>query len=181
MKMNIIMFIAPMKKSYPVGQNESTSEWCGHYRMCLCDINGMFQSVYHKFAIWLFSWFYKCTKLKGLWYFHIIINLFSLSLWIFGIYLGVHNKVWPKSLIYNTLFFYNTFSKIFDVEWFISHLSRDVKVIKELPKNGGKIWTPYNMHVPRKCNERCYQICVLPVLFKKYVSYIISNSTLCIL
>ncbi|KAL7615388.1 O-fucosyltransferase 16 isoform X1 [Lactuca sativa] len=62
----------------------------------------------------------------------------------------------------------STFSEIFDVDWFISHLSRDVKVIKELPKKGGKIWTPYNMRVPRKCNERCYQIRVLPVLLKKH-------------
>ncbi|XP_024986256.1 O-fucosyltransferase 6-like [Cynara cardunculus var. scolymus] len=62
----------------------------------------------------------------------------------------------------------STFSEIFDVDWFISHLSRDVKIIKELPRKGGKIWTPYNMRVPRKCNERCYQIRVLPVLLKKH-------------
>ncbi|KAK9062936.1 hypothetical protein SSX86_020126 [Deinandra increscens subsp. villosa] len=61
----------------------------------------------------------------------------------------------------------STFSEIFDVDWFISHLSRDVKVIKELPRKGGKNLVPYNMRVPRKCNERCYQIRVLPVLLKK--------------
>ncbi|MFS8020254.1 putative GDP-fucose protein O-fucosyltransferase [Helianthus anomalus] len=61
----------------------------------------------------------------------------------------------------------STFSEIFDVDWFITHLSRDVKVIKELPRKGGKDWIPYNMRVPRKCNERCYQIRVLPVLMKK--------------
>ncbi|GKE43846.1 GDP-fucose protein O-fucosyltransferase, partial [Tanacetum coccineum] len=65
----------------------------------------------------------------------------------------------------------STFSEIFDVEWFISRLSKDVKVIKELPRKGGKVWIPYNMRVPRKCNERCYQIRVLPVLLKKHVSY----------
>ncbi|CAH1426465.1 unnamed protein product [Lactuca virosa] len=42
-------------------------------------------------------------------------------------------------------------------------------MIKELPKKGGKIWTPYNMRVPRKCNERCYQIRVLPVPLKTHV------------
>ncbi|KAL8211527.1 hypothetical protein R6Q57_005964 [Mikania cordata] len=62
----------------------------------------------------------------------------------------------------------STFSEIFDVDWFITHLSRDVKVIKELPPKGGKNWIPYNMRVPRKCNERCYQIRVLPVLLKKH-------------
>ncbi|KAL8202151.1 hypothetical protein R6Q57_011298 [Mikania cordata] len=62
----------------------------------------------------------------------------------------------------------STFSEIFDVDWFISHLSRDVKVIKELPRKGGKNLVPYNMRVPRKCNERCYQIRVLPVLLKKH-------------
>ncbi|KVH21812.1 GDP-fucose protein O-fucosyltransferase, partial [Cynara cardunculus var. scolymus] len=62
----------------------------------------------------------------------------------------------------------STFSEIFDVDWFISHLSRDVKIIKELPRKGGKIWTPYNMRVPRKCNVRHYQLRVLPVLLKKH-------------
>ncbi|KVI08213.1 GDP-fucose protein O-fucosyltransferase [Cynara cardunculus var. scolymus] len=60
---------------------------------------------------------------------------------------------------------------IFDVDWFISHLSRDVKIIKELPRKGGKIWTPYNMRVPRKCNVICYQLRVLPVLLKKHVFF----------
>lgn len=62
----------------------------------------------------------------------------------------------------------SNFSEIFKVDWFISSLSRDVKIIKELPHRGGKVWTPYNMRVPRKCNERCYQIRVLPVLLKKH-------------
>nr|GEY08610.1 GDP-fucose protein O-fucosyltransferase [Tanacetum cinerariifolium] len=34
----------------------------------------------------------------------------------------------------------NSFSEIFDVDWFISHLSRDVKIIRELPHKGGKKW-----------------------------------------
>lgn len=87
--------------------------------------------------------------------------------------------------IWYYLFLFSNFSEIFDVEWFISHLSRDVKVIKELPRKGGKIWIPYNMRVPRKCNERCYQIRVLPVLLKKHVSYylkVISSAVLhCVL
>ncbi|XP_076948561.1 O-fucosyltransferase 16-like [Bidens hawaiensis] len=62
----------------------------------------------------------------------------------------------------------STFSEIFDVDWFISYLSKDVRVIKELPHKGGKSLVPYSMRVPRKCNERCYQIRVLPVLLKKH-------------
>ncbi|XVE69628.1 hypothetical protein DITRI_Ditri10aG0005300 [Diplodiscus trichospermus] len=62
----------------------------------------------------------------------------------------------------------SNFSEIFDVHWFISFLSKDVKIIKQLPKRGGRTWTPYNMRVPRKCSERCYQNRVLPVLLKRH-------------
>ncbi|XP_064935133.1 O-fucosyltransferase 6-like [Musa acuminata AAA Group] len=62
------------------------------------------------------------------------------------------------------------FSDIFDVDWFITSLTKDVKIIKELPEKDGKvIWTPYTMRVPRKCTPRCYQSRVLPVLTKKHV------------
>ncbi|KAJ3692863.1 hypothetical protein LUZ60_011958 [Juncus effusus] len=64
----------------------------------------------------------------------------------------------------------SNFGEIFDVDWFISFLSKDVKVIKELPKKGGKlIRGPYTMRVPRKCTQRCYVTRVLPVLLKKHV------------
>ncbi|KAK8369404.1 hypothetical protein V6Z12_A01G109300 [Gossypium hirsutum] len=62
----------------------------------------------------------------------------------------------------------SNFSEIFDVDWFISSLSKDVKIIKQLPKRGGKSWTPYTMRVPRKCSERCYQNRVLPVILKRH-------------
>ncbi|KAG6506267.1 hypothetical protein ZIOFF_031589 [Zingiber officinale] len=65
----------------------------------------------------------------------------------------------------------SNFGDIFDVDWFISFLSKDVKIIKELPKKGGKYFrSPYTMRVPRKCTPRCYQNRVLPVLMKKHVS-----------
>lgn len=64
------------------------------------------------------------------------------------------------------------FSQIFDVDWFISHLARDVKIIKELPLKGGKTWIPYTMRVPRKCSGKCYVNRVLPNLLKKHVSYL---------
>ncbi|KAL1190047.1 O-fucosyltransferase 16 [Cardamine amara subsp. amara] len=60
------------------------------------------------------------------------------------------------------------FSHIFDVDWFISLLSEDVKIIKQLPLKGGRTWSPGRMRVPRKCNERCYINRVLPVLHKRH-------------
>ncbi|KAL3514855.1 hypothetical protein ACH5RR_027572 [Cinchona calisaya] len=61
----------------------------------------------------------------------------------------------------------SNFSEIFDVDWFISYLAKDVKIIKELPLRRGRQWIPYSTRVPRKCNERCYITRVLPVLSKK--------------
>ncbi|XP_010943931.1 O-fucosyltransferase 16 [Elaeis guineensis] len=62
------------------------------------------------------------------------------------------------------------FAEIFDVDWFISSLSKDIKIIKQLPKKGGKvIGTPYTMRVPRKCAPKCYETRVLPVLLKKHI------------
>ncbi|PKA61112.1 Uncharacterized protein AXF42_Ash006008 [Apostasia shenzhenica] len=62
------------------------------------------------------------------------------------------------------------FNEVFDVNWFISSLSKDVKIIKELPKKGGKgTSNPYRMRVPRKCTPKCYQNRVLPALLKKHV------------
>ncbi|XP_042469771.1 O-fucosyltransferase 6-like isoform X3 [Zingiber officinale] len=61
------------------------------------------------------------------------------------------------------------FSNIFNVEWFIASLDKDVKIIKELPEIGGKVTRPQIMRVPRKCNARCYENRVLPVLMKKHV------------
>lgn len=59
------------------------------------------------------------------------------------------------------------FAEIFNVDCFISSLSWDVKIIKKLPSKGGKAWIPRSMRVPRKCNPKCYQTRVLPVLNKK--------------
>ncbi|CAD6265029.1 unnamed protein product [Miscanthus lutarioriparius] len=62
----------------------------------------------------------------------------------------------------------SNFSDIFDTNWFISSLSKDVKIVKELPHIGGKLWAPHRMRVPRKCTERCYLNRVLPALLKKH-------------
>ncbi|XP_021319906.1 uncharacterized protein At1g04910 isoform X2 [Sorghum bicolor] len=63
----------------------------------------------------------------------------------------------------------SNFSDIFDANWFISSLSKDVKIVKELPHIGGKLRAPHRMRVPRKCTERCYLNRVLPALLKKHV------------
>ncbi|KAJ0966897.1 hypothetical protein J5N97_023814 [Dioscorea zingiberensis] len=64
----------------------------------------------------------------------------------------------------------SNFTQIFDVDWFISFLFKDVRIIKQLPRKRGKvIRSPYTMRVPRKCTPRCYQNRVLPVLLKKHV------------
>ncbi|KAL2471805.1 O-fucosyltransferase family protein [Abeliophyllum distichum] len=62
----------------------------------------------------------------------------------------------------------SNFEDIFNVDWFISYLAEDVKIIKELPPKRGQIWTPSHMRVPRKCNEGCYIKRLLPVLLKKH-------------
>ncbi|KAB2636377.1 hypothetical protein D8674_026911 [Pyrus ussuriensis x Pyrus communis] len=62
----------------------------------------------------------------------------------------------------------SNFDEIFDVDWFISSLSKDVKIIKQLPTKGGKPMSPYTMRVPRKCNAKCYQNRLVPVLNKKH-------------
>ncbi|KAH8498018.1 hypothetical protein Peur_073258 [Populus x canadensis] len=61
------------------------------------------------------------------------------------------------------------FAEIFDVDWFISFLSKDVTIIKQLPTKGGKVLTPYRTRAPRKCTPICYLTKVLPVLNKKHV------------
>ncbi|KAK3132754.1 hypothetical protein QOZ80_6AG0527270 [Eleusine coracana subsp. coracana] len=63
----------------------------------------------------------------------------------------------------------SNFSEIFDIDWFISSLAKDVKIIKEPPAKGGKAMKPYKMRVPRKCTPRCYLNRVLPALLKKHV------------
>ncbi|XP_052194896.1 O-fucosyltransferase 16 [Diospyros lotus] len=62
----------------------------------------------------------------------------------------------------------SNFSEIFDVDWFISYLSKDVKIIKQLPTKGGKLMNPYRMRVPRKCSPSCYQTRVLPAFNKNH-------------
>ncbi|KAD7117501.1 hypothetical protein E3N88_04769 [Mikania micrantha] len=61
----------------------------------------------------------------------------------------------------------SNFSEIFDVDWFMTYLSRDVKIVKELPAINGRVVNPYRTRVPRKCNQGCYQSRMIPLLNKK--------------
>ncbi|KAK6121515.1 hypothetical protein DH2020_044745 [Rehmannia glutinosa] len=61
----------------------------------------------------------------------------------------------------------SNFSEIFDVDWFITYLSKDVRIIKQLPlEKGGKVITT---RVPRKCDPKCYHSRILPIFDKKHV------------
>ncbi|XP_038901839.1 protein ROOT HAIR SPECIFIC 17-like isoform X2 [Benincasa hispida] len=62
----------------------------------------------------------------------------------------------------------SNFAEIFDVDWFIKFLSKDVQIVKNLPTKVGKTLTPHSMRVPRKCDPECYETHVLPVLKKKH-------------
>ncbi|KAF7810738.1 protein ROOT HAIR SPECIFIC 17 [Senna tora] len=62
----------------------------------------------------------------------------------------------------------SNFAEIFDVDWFISFLQNDVRIIKQLSDEEGKSVTPYSMRVPRKCTPECYEDRVLPRLVKKH-------------
>ncbi|KAL7082906.1 hypothetical protein ACP275_14G130400 [Erythranthe tilingii] len=59
----------------------------------------------------------------------------------------------------------SNFSEIFDVDWFMTFMSKDVKIIKELPQNATKV---LSTRVPRKCNPKCYATRVLPIFNKKH-------------
>ncbi|MCD9644198.1 hypothetical protein HAX54_032346 [Datura stramonium] len=41
--------------------------------------------------------------------------------------------------------------------WKDSRLSKDVKIIKDLPRMGNKLINPHTTRVPRKCNAECYK------------------------
>jgi hypothetical protein len=64
------------------------------------------------------------------------------------------------------------FSDIFDVEWFISHLSKDVTIVKRIPYevmlSMDKL--PWTMRAPRKSVPEFYIDEVLPILMRRRVS-----------
>jgi len=64
------------------------------------------------------------------------------------------------------------FSDIFDVEWFISYLSKDVTIVKRIPYevmlSMDKL--PWTMRAPRKSMPEFYIDEVLPILMRRRVS-----------
>jgi hypothetical protein len=65
----------------------------------------------------------------------------------------------------------SNFSDIFDVDWFISSVAPDVKVIKELPPSSKKFISSQmsNLRVPRKVSPHYYLTRILPILKRKQV------------
>ncbi|KAG9132022.1 hypothetical protein Leryth_017800, partial [Lithospermum erythrorhizon] len=63
------------------------------------------------------------------------------------------------------------FSDIFDVHWFFSYLSKDVKIVKRVPEKVMRSMDkpPYTMRVPRKSEPDYYLEQVLPLLLKRRV------------
>lgn len=69
-------------------------------------------------------------------------------------------------------FICSDFSDIFDVEWFISYLSKDVTIVKRIPYevmlSMDKL--PWTMRAPRKSMPEFYIDEVLPILMRRRVS-----------
>ncbi|KAK9075712.1 hypothetical protein SSX86_004041 [Deinandra increscens subsp. villosa] len=63
------------------------------------------------------------------------------------------------------------FANIFDVDWFISFLSKDIPVVKRVPDKYMRALEklPYTMRVPRKSEPQYYLDEVLPTLLRRHV------------
>ena len=65
----------------------------------------------------------------------------------------------------------SNFINIFDVDWFISSLAKDVTIVKRVPDKGMRSMEkpPYTMRVPRKSAPEYYLDQVLPILLRRRV------------
>lgn len=63
------------------------------------------------------------------------------------------------------------FANIFDVDWFISFLAKDVPIVKRVPDKYMRSLEkpPYTMRVPRKSEPQYYLDEVLPILLRRHV------------
>ncbi|KAL3499612.1 hypothetical protein ACH5RR_038705 [Cinchona calisaya] len=63
------------------------------------------------------------------------------------------------------------FLNIFDVDWFISYLAKDVTIVKRVPERVMRSMEkpPYTMRVPRKSEPEYYLDQVLPILLRRAV------------
>jgi hypothetical protein len=66
---------------------------------------------------------------------------------------------------------YSDFINIFDVDWFISYLAKDVTIVKRVPDKTMRSMEkpPYTMRVPRKSDPDYYLDQVLPILLRRQV------------
>ncbi|KAG4172888.1 hypothetical protein ERO13_A11G026900v2 [Gossypium hirsutum] len=73
-----------------------------------------------------------------------------------------HNSYWKDD---------SDFVNIFDVDWFISYLAKDVTVVKRVPDKFMRSMEkpPYTMRVPRKSAPEYYLDQVLPILKRRHV------------
>ncbi|CAO2819380.1 unnamed protein product [Amaranthus hypochondriacus] len=73
-----------------------------------------------------------------------------------------HNSYWRDE---------SDFADIFDVDWFISSLAKDVKIVKRVPDKVMRSMEkpPYTMRVPRKSTPEDYIELVLPILLRRRV------------
>ncbi|KAA3475841.1 GDP-fucose protein O-fucosyltransferase [Gossypium australe] len=74
-----------------------------------------------------------------------------------------HNSYWKDD---------SDFVNIFDVDWFISYLAKDVTVVKRVH---GKT-SIYTMRVPRKSPPEYYLDQVLPILRRRHFDYRLANN-----
>lgn len=108
--------------------------------------------------------------------------LWSFLNWIiilFGKTIGGFNlhSTWHKLLVLNIVlydFFYSIcsdFANIFDVDWFISFLAKDIPVVKQVPDKYMRSLEkpPYTTRVPRKSEPQYYLDEVLPILWRRHV------------
>lgn len=67
--------------------------------------------------------------------------------------------------------FCSDFINIFDVDWFISYLAKDVPIVKRVPEKVMRSMDkpPYTMRVPRKSEPDYYLEQVLPILLRRRV------------
>jgi hypothetical protein len=72
-------------------------------------------------------------------------------------------------LLLGTFLVCSNFSDIFDVDWFISSVAKDVKVIKEPPEEILSK-TTFGVRVPRKAKPIYYLSKILPTLKKREVT-----------
>lgn len=75
-------------------------------------------------------------------------------------------------LSFNTaLFEYSDFINIFDVNWFIAYLAKDITIVKRVPDRLMRSMEkpPYTMRVPRKSEPEYYVDQVLPILLRRQV------------